>query len=248
MSEFIKKGMCMKKYLLAAGVMAALIGIGCAKTESENIKTSGFYANYNINVSSATPTTLSCEAYFTVEANGTYIDLSDSDTVTCNGQAMSKSVIGNIVTYSTNLTATVGGTYTIVLTRSGESPYSATVTLPEAVAGTTPADGSNTHAKGSQLNYTWTPSSNSADTMYMSTSRTTNGDLKCPDAALQTESSPEDGAGSFSASQMALPTGGTAGACSMGLTWRRTRTGTMPSGLNGYFRANQTKSITIIVN
>lgn len=236
--NFLFKIFCIISVLLA----------GCAKTESENIKTSGFFAGYTVSVSSATPTTASCSASFTVEEGGTYIDLSDSDTVTCNGETMVKTVLGNIVSYSKSFsTVTPGATFTIVLTRSGESPYSASVTLPQAVVVTAPSS-SFSQAKGAALDFSWTVSSDVGDAMYVTTERVTSGDTKCPYAASYLDSAPEAGSGTFGSSEMALPTDGTTGACSMNVNFERSRTGTMPSGLNGRIRALQSASVQGTLN
>lgn len=236
----------MRKNLLLSMVILAAIVVGCAKTDSSNIKTSGFYADYAVKTLATSPSVATCTATFRVEAGGTYIDLSSGDTVTCNGQSMARSELFGIVTYSANLTATVGATYTIVLTRSGEVPYSASVTLPEAVSPTSPANNAS-GAKGSVLNFSWTTSSSSTDAMTVSASSVTSGDNKCPTMAYFQDSAPENGVGSFSASEMSLPATGIAGACSMNITWQRRRPGIMPSGLKGDISGVQeaTRAITL---
>lgn len=222
----------MKKNLLISMMIVAVLGSGCAKTDSDNIKTSGFYADYTVKTLASNSSVATCSATFRVEAGGTYIDLSSGDTVTCNGQSMSRSEILGIVTYSANLTATAGATYTIVLTRAGESPYSSSVTLPEAVSPTSPAQGASA-VKGNALSFSWATSSNSTDAMVVSASSVTSGDNKCPSSSYFQDSAPENGVGSFSASEMSLPATGVAGACSMAITWQRRRAGGMSSGLKG---------------
>lgn len=231
------------------GFLLILLTIGCAKTSSDNIKTSGFFAHYSVEVSSTNPTQATCSASYTVEdGSTTYIELSANDTVKCNGNSMSKSVLGSIVTYSSTISGVAPGTsFEVVLTRSGETPYSATVTLPEAVAGTSPANASS-GTKGAIYNFSWSSSSNSNDSMYVTTSRTVSGDSTCPNAATFLDSAPENGTGSFSAADMALPTGGVAGACGMKLQWQRMRSGTVGSGLNGRIRAYQTHAVSITLN
>ncbi len=228
------------------GVVSLLL-IGCAKTSSDNIKTSGFYATYSISSAATSPTIAICSASFSVEQGGTYIELGSSDTVTCNGQTMTKSVVLGIVSYSANLTATVGSTYTVLLTRSGESPYSASVTLPAAIATTAPSVGFS-QAKGLGLTYAWTASSNASDAMYLTGDAVTSGDLACPNRATFTDSPPENGSGAFSTTEMTLRSGGTTGACAYKISWERARVGTMPSGLNGTITAVQTVSVTGTLN
>lgn len=237
----------MKKNLLSSLVLVSAFAINCAKTDSDNIKTSGFYANLQVKSSASNPSVAVCSASFQVESGGTFIDLSSGDVVTCNGQSMARSELLGIVSYTANLTATVGGTYTIVLTRSGESPYSASVTLPEAVVATSPAN-NYSGTKGTSLSFSWTSSSNSSDSMFVMASSVTSGDNKCPTTAMFTDSAPENGAGSFSASEMSLPATGVAGACAMTMTWQRTRLGSMPSGLKGTISGIQEVSRSITLN
>jgi hypothetical protein len=237
-----------KVNFLSALAMTMVLVLGCAKTNSDNIKTSGFYAEYTVAVDATTNTVAKCSASFRVEAGGTFIDLSANDTVTCNGQSMARSEIAGIVTYSTNLTATVGGIYTVVLTRSGESPYSASVTLPAAVVTSAPAN-NGSFSKGAPLSLAWTISSNAADAIVVTTSRVTTDSTKCPNNALYANPAPEAGIGSFTAMDMALPTAtGTAGTCNMNVNWQRQRLGTMPSGLNGSIYGIQSSSVPIILN
>ena len=153
--------------------IGVLFVMGCAKTSSDNIKTSGFYATYSISTAATSPTIAICSASFSVEQGGTYIELGTADTVTCNGQSMTKSVVLGIVNYSANLTATVGSNYTVVLTRSGESPYSASVTLPAAIVTTAPSVGFS-QAKGIGLTYTWTPTVNLSNPNIINPIATTN--------------------------------------------------------------------------
>lgn len=235
----------MKKYLMM--ILMSLLIISCAKTKSDNIKTSGFYANYSVTGSQANTALVSCSASFQVESGGTYIDLSSGDSVTCNGQSMSRSELAGIVTYSASVAYQVGGTYEIVLTRTGESPYSSTVTLPEAVTGISPTSGS--YSKGAQINYSWTPSSTSSDEMIIQFNRVTSASPSpCPRSDSNYDTSPEDGSGAFGTNQTALPSDGIAGACSMQIKWIRARNGTMSSGLNGKIKAYQSNEANITLN
>ncbi len=238
----------MKKRFLTLLVLVSILIQSCAKTNSDNIKTSGFYAEYSVSVDSSSPTVAKCVASFRVESGGTFIDLTTGDTVTCNGQAMSRSEIAGMVSYTVNLTGTVGATYTVLLTRSGESPYSATVTLPDPITTISPVNGASA-SKGAGLSFSWTPSSNASDAMLVSTTSVTGGDTNCPYSASYSNPAPESGVGSFSAMQMALPTAtGTAGACSLKVSWQRQRPGTMPSGLKGSVTAVQNTSVGITLN
>lgn len=237
----------MKKNLLSSLLCMAVFTVSCAKTDSDNIKTSGFYADYQVRTQASNSSIAVCSASFRVEAGGTFIDLSSGDFVTCNGQSMSRSEVLGMVTYTANVAATVGGTYALVLTRAGESPYTANVTLPSAVVPTSPANGTSS-SKGSALNFSWTPSANSSDAMLVSTVKVTGGDTKCPETSYFDDTAPENGVGSFSASQMSLGVNGTAGACAMKVVWERRRTGVMPTGLNGVINAIQEANVSITLN
>ncbi len=237
------------KTIKRLGILFVMLAMGCAKTSSDNIKTSGFFAHYSVDVSSANPNQATCSASYTVEdGSATHIELSGSDSVTCNGNSMSKSIVGTIVTYTAIISGVSTGTnFEIKLTRTGESPYIATVTMPEPVVGTSPANASS-GTKGAVFNFAWTPSSNAGDTMYVQTIRTSGGDTNCPNSASFTDSPPENGTGSFSAADMTLPAGGTAGACAMKLQWSRSRTGVVGGGLSGRISAYQTHLVNITLN
>lgn len=232
-----------KVNLYNIAMLAALLAVSCAKTDSDNIKTSGFYASYSVIVSDTNPTVAQCSASFTVEQGGTWIELGSSDSVTCNGQSMTKTVIGAIVNYNANLTATVGGTYTLVLTRQGENPYSAAVVLPAAIVTSAPP-ANFSQGKGNSLSLAWTSSASASDTMVVTTNRVTSSDTTCPLTARFEDSAPENGVGSFSSADMSLPSSGTAGTCLMKVVFERIQTGTMPAGLNGSIQAVQQASIS----
>lgn len=238
----------MKTNFLITTALISLLGMGCANTESDNVKTAGFYADYNVLTQATNPTVAVCSATFRVEAGGTFINLSSGDSVTCNGQAMSRSEIFGMVSYTVNLPATVGGVYTVVLTRAGESPYSASVTLPNPVSITSPANNFAT-TKGAPLNFSWTTNGAAEDSMRVSTvNANATADRTCPFSASYYDSSPENGTGSFNASEMSLQQDGVAGVCSMKVTFDRTRYGAMSSRLKGQINSTQQASVTITLN
>ena len=237
----------MDRFFLLSLLAIGTFTLSCAKTDSSNVKTTAFYAEYAIKSSTANSSSAVCSASFRVESGGTFLDLNNGDTVTCNGLAMTRTELFGIVNYSVNIPATVGGTYTFILTRSGEAPYTASVTLPEIVVPTTPSAGS-VLLKGNALGVSWTPSGNSDDSMILSTSKVISGDSKCPDITTFDDSAPESGVGSFTAAQMSMPVNGTAGACGMNIIFQRRRAGTMPSGLNGSVFGIQESSVGISLN
>jgi hypothetical protein len=214
--------------------------MSCSNTPSDNVKTDGFYVTYKItgnNVNTAT-----CKVTFQVGgATGTYLDLSSNDVVTCDGQSMSRSEFAGIITYSVNVAYQVGKTYNVVLTRSGEDPYNASVTLPEAITGYSPSV-PTTYQKGSSIAPTWTPSSNGADAMSVSLSySSTNGSR----LSGKTDSAPENGNGVvFDASDTQM-TPAVPGPWSGTITFTRNRTGNVGT-LSGSIRAEQ--EVSVVVN
>jgi hypothetical protein len=214
-------------------LLSGLLLFACAskKSDSSNIKTTGINANFQI---VGVNNTVSCRVIFNLEGDSSNIvDLSAGDSVTCNGTTMSKS--GNY--YVASQTYTTGGTYTLVFTRSGETPYTSTVVLPEAPVITAPAQGA-TSTKGQALNVTWTPSSNTTDsaaiTLY------TSGHF----SYSVTATAPESGSVTFGSSQTNTSPPETGGWTAE--VWAvRTRQGTMASGLIGTIEATN-KTVTTI--
>lgn len=225
------------KFFLCSAVLSLA---ACSNTESENVKTSGFYATYTLFAEGAS--SASCQATFQVGGStGTYLDLNSGDTVTCDGQSMVRSELLGMITYTASVTATVGKTYEIVLTRSGEPTYTSTVVLPEAVAGTTPATTTN-YTKGSVINTSWTPSSNTTEDFMTVTLSYTAGDHSA--SASADDTAPESGTlgfGSSDTNQYSSTTGTFGGK----ITFKRKRVGTMASGLEGQIYSQQKLEIPI---
>ena len=227
------------KLINISGLFICLLMMSCSKTPSDNVKTAGFYVSYAIsgnNVNAAT-----CRATFQVGGGtGTYLDLGSGDSVTCDGQAMSRSEFAGMISYSVNVPYVVGKTYSLVLTRSGESPYVASVSLPEAIAGYSPSV-MTSYQKGSAIAPTWTPSSNGSDSMYVSLSYSyTNGSR----LAGKSDSAPENGTGIIfdaSETQMVPPVPGTWAAT---IKFSRTRSGSV-GALAGSIRAEQEVSVNV---
>ena len=228
---------------LYLSLLSGLLLLSCSRTTSDNVKTSGFYATIRVAGSSTNTATVSCSAQFQVGGStGTYLDLTGGDTVTCNGNSMTKTEFAGIVTYSASVTYSVGSTYTVTLTRSGESPYTSSVTLPEAVTVLSPANASS-FQKGTQRNYSWTPSSNASDYMRITLDYVTSSTPEpCPYGSND-DSAPENGSGAFSTTQT-IRSPNVAGTCSGKITFSRYRDGTLASGLTGTVMAVQTTTIT----
>ena len=218
-------------FIVSALLILAFSILGCStkKSDSSNLRTTGINAHFEI---IAIGGNVTCRAQFNIEGDrSNIVELSGGDTVTCNGTTMGKS--GNY--YTSTLSYTPGGTYTVVFTRSGENPYSSTVVLPEAPVISAPTQGSN-NTKGQTLNVTWTPSSTATDyadvTLYSANhvSSTIN------------DTAPESGAVSFGTNQTnSNPV--SAGTWSTETSVIRYREGSMATGLLGSIIASN-KTIT----
>lgn len=218
-----------------------LLGLGaCSNTESENVKTSGFYATYTLFAEGAS--TATCQATFQVGGStGTYLDLNSGDSVTCDGQSMVRSEFLGMIMYTATVTATVGKTYDVVLTRSGEPTYTSSVVLPEAVAGTTPATTTN-YTKGSVINTSWTPSSNTTEDSMTVTLTYDAGEHSA--SASADDTAPESGTigfGSSDTNQYSSVTGTFGGK----ITFKRKRVGAMASGLEGVVYSQQKLEVPV---
>lgn len=228
------------KYIYTFMLFVLLFSVGCSKTASDNVKTSGFYATYRItgnNQNSAT-----CTATFQVGGpTGTYLDLSSTDSITCDGQSMNRSEFAGIVSYSANVTYVVGKTYDIVLSRAGEGDYISSAVLPEAISGYSPS-GAPSYQKGSPINISWTPSSSNSDNIYVYLNYTANGSSY---SYSENDTAPESGVGtgfSTTETQVSPPVTGTWNAT---LKFQRYRDGIMSSELDGNMLAEQQITVSV---
>ncbi len=122
----------MKYYLFLSFCFIALL-TGCAKSKSEDIRTTGLYVQYH---ATAAENRGSVSASVTIQVGGptgTYVDLSGSDKIFCNGQEMDRSNLFNMITYTKTLPYQSHGLYEFVLKREGEADKTARVTLPDVV-------------------------------------------------------------------------------------------------------------------
>lgn len=221
--------------------IVVMLAVGCAKTDSDNVKTSGFYVTYSVtgnNVGTAV-----CTARLQVGGStGTYLVLSGADSITCDGQTMARSEFAGIVTYSVNVTYTVGKTYTVVLNRSGEGSYSSSVDLPPTIVGYTPST-TNSFQKGTTLNPTWTPSSNGSDTMYVDLSYNYGTASR---TIMHADTAPENGGGvAFGPTETQVTPAGAPGTWTGTLRYTRTRSGLLSSSLSGTISASQEVSVAV---
>lgn len=219
--------------------LVGLLLVSCSKTESDNVKTSGFYVTYSVQGNNQN--SVSCTATFQVGGStGTYLDLSSGDTITCNGNSMSRSEFLGMITYTATVPYSVGGTYTLVLSRTGESAYSSSVVLPEAIAGMNPSSATS-YTKGTGLSAAWTPSSNAADGMNVYLRYTAAGTGYY---YSQNDTSPENGVVGFSSAETQLQPP-VAGTWSGSIEYSRTRAGTMATELSGTITAYQEVTVSI---
>lgn len=213
---------------------------GCAKTASENVKTSGFYVTYKVtgnNQNSAV-----CTASFQVGgALGTYLELSSGDNITCDGQQMSRSEYAGIVTYSTNVSYQVGKTYSLVLSRAGEGDYTSSVVLPTEIFGASPANNSS-FQKGSAISVSWIASSNASEGMkiYLNYS---SGSASY--TYVKQDSAPEIGVGYGFGSNETQVNPPVFGTWSGAITFGRYLEGSMDAALAGSIKAVQESQISI---
>lgn len=210
--------------------------ISCSNTKSDNVKTSGIHATFSVEGNNQN--SVNCQATLQVGgATGTYLDLTSGDSVTCNGNSMSRSELLGIITYSATVPYQVGSTYTIVLTRTGENPYSSSVVLPEAISNVSPSSAIS-QQKGSAINVSWTPSSNATEDSFSASLSATGV------SALLTDSPPEQGALGFGSTDT-TPSPVSSDSSTGTLTYSRARSGTMATGLAGTIKAYQKTSVSV---
>lgn len=229
----------MKNYINGALILFALsLGsiISCSKTNSDNVKTSGIHAT--LSVEGNNQNSVTCKATLQVGGStGTYLDLTSGDTITCNGNSMSRSELLGIITYSATVPYQAGSTYTIVLTRTGEDPYSSSVVLPEAISNVSPS-AAISQQKGSAISVSWTPSSNATEDSFSASLSATGV------SAYLTDSPPEQGALGFGSTDT-TPSPVSADSSTGTMTYTRTRSGTMATGLSGDIKAYQKTSVSV---
>ncbi|MCJ8278243.1 MAG: hypothetical protein HRT44_03895 [Bdellovibrionales bacterium] len=132
--------------------------VGCSTTESENINTEGFYAVYTLTEDAGG--TRGDVIFYVGGETGTVIQLSDGDSVTCNGNTLNENqdFIGRIYYWGSCGALGVGNKYTFVFTRQvddGDNEvYTSTVTMPSAVSISSPWD-SATFTRGQTIPVTW---------------------------------------------------------------------------------------------
>jgi len=225
------------------GVLICLSTVlaGCSKTDSGNVKTSGFYASYS--VSGNNQNSVNCSATFQVGGStGTYLNLNAGDSVTCNGNSMSRSELAGMISYSASVPFVSGGTYTITLSRTSETPYQSSVVLPEPITGYSPSAAFSIQ-KGAALTPTWNPSSSAFDSMRISLSYNGSGS-SFSESHSEIDTSPEDGSVGFGSGDTSRSPA-SFGTWTGTLTYQRYRYGTVATGLDGIISASQSVSVGV---
>jgi hypothetical protein len=229
---------------------------GCSSTPSENVKTTGISASYSVESNDGAQATCSAR-FFVGGSTGTVLDLTSGDSVTCNGQAMARQQdpLTHMITYSAQLAAQAGSTYTIVFTRSGEAPYNSSVVLPRSLTVTSPASGARLK-KNKALDLVWNADSDSTTFVDAALSfATTSPSQEASDSKSTTTSSnliagrapaPDPGALTLDAPSTA-PTTMSAGDISAQLRLSRIKRGVMSNGLSGSIQATQNSSINLVL-
>ncbi|MGE0632006.1 MAG: hypothetical protein AB7O96_06335 [Pseudobdellovibrionaceae bacterium] len=217
----------MKKLIYVSLFFIATFNFGCTKkTESEDVSTSGIEAHFVVDAYPADNRVV-CQATFNLESDdNNLIELSDGDSITCNGIGMAKSG----TTYSITTAYAANAEYEFSFIREGESAHTTSIQIPDAPTGISPASGA-TSTKGQALNVSWTPSTDVTwESMRVSLNNGETGD----DALNATveDPAPETGSVAFGTSQTQTSPPST-GSWSSTLTLTRTKKGTRPENLSG---------------
>jgi hypothetical protein len=145
-----------KKYFLAATAVAlGLAAIACANVRSQDIKSSGFDANYLVTTNDATQTA-DAEAWY--QSGSSYIELTGDDTASCDGKSLGyfRAPITNAITYSASVPRhPAGQTYAFLLHRA-DGDYTATVAQPPSTTIAAPAQNALVRVTD-PITITWTP-------------------------------------------------------------------------------------------
>ncbi|MGZ3657910.1 MAG: hypothetical protein ACXVCS_20305, partial [Bdellovibrionota bacterium] len=194
----------------------------CAKVDSTQVKSGGIYSTYSV---TADPSgAANCEAVFQVGSpTGTYLSLQGADTVTCDGQPMTKSEVLGIITYSAKVSYDLNKTYTLIFHRDNEPDYKSDMSLPEPITLISPATGDRlSGANGVELK--WALGNSIAYDM--------NVDLSGPtESTIFASEYPDKGSKLLPADSLKLPNGSTAENFTATVT--RSRAGSFPQGLAG---------------
>jgi hypothetical protein len=217
-------------------LLMILIFTSCAQTGSSDILTNSIYLSQTIVVDKDQNVT--CTAVFQVgSAMGTYLELTNGDTVECNGTVMEKTELLGIVRYSANVAYVANGTYEILFERASDESYSSTVVLPNAITVTAPTDNYE-YSKGSALPLAWTLSTGTK--MNMTVSYTHSGSQS---ASITNTQTTEVGSYNFDALTSQITEDGNVYGV---VKFTRIKTGTQATDLSGVIEAKLEKEIDIV--
>lgn len=224
----------MKRLIFLLVLISAFV-VGCSNTDSDNVKTSGIYATFDIQATNGTATAV---AKFQVGgATGTFLDLSSGDSITVNGLPLSRQELLGIIEYRRAVSYSVGDTYTFVFSRDGEDPYTSTVTLTEAVTISSPSVGADI-TKGTAISVQWNAGTDINDEVSVSLSKQGDGESGYSNSSMVA-----------TASSHSIPANDTltvnSGSVSGSISVFRERQGSMAADLDGTISSSQYDSVSI---
>lgn len=137
-----------------------LLSVGCAKTESDDLLTSGMWAGFEARATGDGSTTVYATLYVDNPATLNFVELGDDDhlVVTSGGtmKTMSQSELGNLVSNAATFTGDAGGTeFDIAFDREVDAGApSSTISLPPPFAVDPPPTSAS---RAAALTLTWAP-------------------------------------------------------------------------------------------
>ncbi|MCB0341444.1 MAG: hypothetical protein H6626_13825 [Pseudobdellovibrionaceae bacterium] len=208
---------------------------GCSNTDSENVKTKGIYASFDVSASNGAATAI---AKFQVGGpTGSFLDLSSGDSITVNGLVLTRQELLGIIEYRKSVPYSEGGIYTFVFSREDEEPYTSTVTLTEAVTISSPTAGANA-TKGQSLSVQWNAGADASDSISVSLSKQGDDETGYSSSSLVSTASSH----TIPASDTLTVNGGNIPAT---VSVFRERDGQMAEGLDGSIQSSQYDSVDI---
>ena len=153
------------RFLSGTLMASSLLATGCAQVDSEDLKTSGMYANIRVKAKDTTTAEVGVDLTAGSGGAASKVNLTQGDTLTAvaggQNQTLSQTYTVKLVNDLHYRTAFdfdgSGEAFTIALQRdAGQSAPDSTVTLPAAFSITAPTEGASLSA-GDTLTVTWDP-------------------------------------------------------------------------------------------
>ncbi len=234
----------MKEWLSFVTMAFLATMAGCESTESENVKTPGFYAEFSVKALEGNR--VECFARFQVGGpEGTYLALNAGDEVTCEGRSMEKKVdILGQVFYATDLSSAAGEEVQLHFYRPNEPKYETVLSVPEDFAPRLENNPNGVISKSSPLHVSWSPPS-------LASVMTVTASFKNPQrpefyGSLRGEDRAPEQGHLYLGVPANVDTQGSVGENWQGhLEFRRYNSYTMPSGLKGRAFSIRTKSLNV---